>query len=80
MVHVDGALRCVVPDLATVVDAETGHAIPTERLAYGQRVAVVGCSAPPMLRTARALEVVGPKCFGLAEDYVPIAQLIEDII
>ncbi|PHR18173.1 MAG: hypothetical protein COA41_10325 [Sphingopyxis sp.] len=80
VVHVDGKLRCVVPDLATVVDAETGHAIPTERLAYGQRVAVVGCSAPPMLRTARALEVVGPQCFGLAEEYVPIAQLIEDNI
>lgn len=80
VVHVDGKLRCVVPDLVTIVDAETGHAIPTERLAYGQRVAVVGCSAPPMLRTERALKVVGPQCFGLDDPATPIANLIEDLL
>jgi hypothetical protein len=80
LVTVDGQLRCVVPDLVTIVDAETAHAIPTERLAYGQRVAVVACSAPPLLTTPRALEVVGPKCFGLDEQYVPIAKLIGDLI
>ena len=80
LVTVDGQLRCVVPDLVTIVDAETAHAVPTERLAYGQRVAVVGCSAPPLLTTPRALEVVGPKCFGLEEQYVPIAKLLEGFI
>lgn len=80
VVYVDGQLRCVVPDLVTIVDAETGRAIPTERLAYGQRVAVVGCSAPPHLKTERALEVVGPKCFGLDEEYTPIANLMRDYV
>lgn len=80
LVTVDGQLRCVVPDLVTIVDAETAHAIPTERLAYGQRVAVVACSAPPLLTTPRALEVVGPKCFELDEQYVPVAKLIGDLI
>ncbi len=79
LVKVDGILRCIVPDLVTIVDAETAHAIPTERLAYGQRVAVVGCSAPPILTTPRALDVVGPKCFGLADDYAPIATLIKEL-
>src|SRR3546814_3291297 len=36
IVTVDGRLRCIVPDLVTIVDAETAHAIPTERLAYGR--------------------------------------------
>jgi DUF917 family protein len=77
LVKVDGQLRGIVPDLITIVDAETAHAIPTERLAYGQRVAVVACSAPPILSTPRALDVVGPRCFGLDEVYVPIAALID---
>tara|TARA_R110002051_G_scaffold179449_2_gene249234 strand:- start:6621 stop:7148 length:528 start_codon:yes stop_codon:yes gene_type:complete len=80
LVSVGSRLRCVVPDLVTIVDLETAHAIPTERLAYGQRVAVVACSAPPLLTTARALEVVGPQCFGLDEQYIPLAELIEDLI
>ena len=74
-VHVDGALRCIVPDLITVVDLETAAAIPTERLAYGQRVAVIGCSAPPHIRSDKALAVVGPKGFGLSEEFVPIERI-----
>jgi DUF917 family protein len=76
-VEVDGRLQCVVPDLVTIVDAETAHAVPTERLAYGQRVAVVVCSAPPQLTSPRALEVVGPKCFALDDEYVPVGALME---
>ncbi len=71
-IHVDGLLRCVVPDLITVVDLETAAAIPTERLAYGQRVAIIGCSAPPHIRSEKALNIVGPKCFGLSEEFSPI--------
>jgi len=77
VVYVDGILRCVVPDLITVVDQETGHAIPTERLAYGQRVSVIGCSAPAPLKTPAALAVMGPACFGLSEGYTPIRTLME---
>lgn len=77
VVYVDGVLRCVVPDLITVVDQETGQAIPTERLAYGQRVSVIGCSAPAPLKTPAALEVMGPACFGLSEAYTPIRALME---
>src|SRR3546814_2802248 len=80
IVTVDGRLRCIVPDLVTIVDAETAHAIPPERLAYGQRVAVVGCSAPPMLPTPRALDLVGPACLGLTESYRLISSLRLDMI
>ena len=77
-IYVDGALRCVVPDLITIVDLETAEAIPTERLAYGQRVAVIGCSAPPHIRSKSALEVVGPQCFGLGVSFAPIENLTKE--
>ncbi|WEK00200.1 MAG: DUF917 domain-containing protein [Candidatus Sphingomonas phytovorans] len=74
-VEIDGALHAIVPDLITIVDRETGHAIPTESLRYGQRVAVIGCSAPPQLRTAEAMRIMGPNAFGLAQLYTPIEAL-----
>lgn len=76
-VTVDGRLRCIVPDLVTIVDAETAQAIPTERLAYGQRVSVIACSAPPQLTTAEALAVMGPTGFGLTQSYAPLRSLAE---
>ncbi|MEM7728076.1 MAG: DUF917 domain-containing protein [Pseudomonadota bacterium] len=67
----------IVPDLIAVIDRETAEPIATESLRYGQRVKVIGTSAAPIMRTARALEVFGPKCFKLNEDFQPIETLIE---
>lgn len=58
-----GVLACV-PDLICVLDCATGEAVATEELRYGLQVAVVALPAHPMLRTAAALEVVGPAAFG----------------
>lgn len=73
--YVDGKLRALVPDLITIVDTETGHAIPTERLSYGQRVSVIACGAPPALTTPAALEVMGPSAFQIEEEYRPLSEL-----
>jgi len=73
---VDCALRCIVPDLITIVDSETARAIPTERLAYGQRVSVIICSAPAQLTSLAALSIVGPAAFKLSEAYIPLAALV----
>jgi len=62
-----------VPDLISIVDANTAEPVTTEVLRYGLRVAVVGIPAPQLLRTARALEVVGPRAFGFDFDYEPLA-------
>ena len=59
-VTVDRELRCIVPDLITIVDTESAHASPTQRLAYGQRVSVIVCAAPSQLTSAKALSIVGP--------------------
>lgn len=71
----NGELCAMVPDIITVMDRETADSITTDRLKYGQRVKVVGAAAPPMLRTAQALQFVGPKAFDFAEAYVPIETL-----
>jgi DUF917 family protein len=60
----DGKVEVTVPDLIVLLDVDTGYPITTEMLRYGQRVAVVAIPAPELLRSSRALEVVGPAAFG----------------
>jgi hypothetical protein len=71
----DGIVRALVPDIITILDRETAETIVTERLKYGQRVRVVGASAPVALRTPDALAVLGPDAFGFAGPYRPIEAL-----
>jgi len=61
----DGTTEVSVPDLIVILDVDTGHAITTEVLRYGQRVAVLALPCHPLLRTPQALAVVGPQAFGL---------------
>src|SRR5437899_6870888 len=60
----DGTPRVMTPDLICVMDTVSGEAIGTETLRYGQRVSVVALPAPPVLRTPKGLEHVGPRAFG----------------
>ena len=64
-----------VPDLITVLDFETAAPINAERLRYGQRVTVLGIGCPAYYRTAQALAVVAPRCFGFDQDYIEIERL-----
>jgi DUF917 family protein len=73
----DGEVRASVPDLITVLDSETADAVPTELLRYGQRVTVIGFPCAPIWRTARGLELTGPRAFGYDIDYTPIEKLHE---
>jgi DUF917 family protein len=67
----DGAVLVSVPDLVTVVDSETGEAISTELLRFGQRVSVLAWACDPLWRSARGLELAGPRAFGYDLDYAP---------
>lgn len=60
-----------VPDLISVLDAETGTPITTEGLRYGQRIAVLVIPCHPKWRTRKGLELVGPGYFGYAATYRP---------
>jgi len=73
--RVNGEIRATVPDLITVLDNETGEAIGTDRLRYGQRVTVMLVRAPSMWRSERGLSILGPREYGVDCDYVPVEEL-----
>ncbi|MEQ9640067.1 MAG: DUF917 domain-containing protein [Alphaproteobacteria bacterium] len=68
-------LRAIVPDLICILDAELATPITTERLRYGQRVTVLGISAPPIMRSDAALQAFGPAAFGLDDAFVALEAL-----
>ncbi len=71
----DGVAHAMVPDIITVCDTQTGQAIHTERLRYGQRATVIAFPCDPIWRTERGLELAGPRAFGYDLDYVPIEAI-----
>ncbi len=73
--RLDGRTRAIVPDLICVLDRETAEPITTEGIRYGQRVRVIAASVPPIMRSAEALQVFGPRAFGIDEDFQPIEAL-----
>lgn len=73
--RVNGRTATIVPDLISILDRESGEPLTAEMLAYGQRVKVLGFSADPMLCTPESLKVLGPRCFGLDEDFQPLCEL-----
>ncbi|WP_228818494.1 DUF917 domain-containing protein [Nocardia transvalensis] len=75
LARIDGRVRVVVPDLITVLSAETAEPITTEALRFGQRVTVYAISAPPIMRTPAALAVFGPRAFGFDIDFHPVEEL-----
>jgi len=71
-------LACV-PDLITMMDADTAQPIPTEEVSYGMRVAVVVFRVNPLMSSEEALRYVGPHAFGLSDDvkYVPSGTFVD---
>jgi DUF917 family protein len=75
----DGEIIVSVPDLITIVDTETGEAISTEMLRFGQRVSVLAWACDPLWRTERGLELAGPDAFGYDLEYVPFTPKTEAV-
>lgn len=72
ILKINQRVACSVPDLIIILDIETGHAITTEVLRYGQKIAVLAIPCHPLLRSERALKIIGPAAFGYPDiDYVP---------
>jgi hypothetical protein len=72
----NGTVIAIVPDLICTLNSESGAPIPTESLAYGQRLTVYGISTPPIMRTPEALACFGPAGFGLPDPYTPLHDLL----
>jgi DUF917 family protein len=71
----DERALAMVPDIISVVDAESADAVSTERVRYGQRVTVLAFACDPVWRTPRGLELAGPRHFGYDLEYVPVEEL-----
>ncbi len=69
----DDEPKVTVPDLISLVTTDTGEPITTELIRYGFRADVLVLPCPELMKTDRALEVVGPRAFGLDLDYEPAA-------
>lgn len=70
----NGEIVVSVPDLITVLEAETGEPITTEGLRYGFRVVVLGIPCDPKWRSPEGLALVGPRYFGYEIDYIPVEE------
>jgi uncharacterized protein len=73
--RLDGEVRATPPDIIALLDEQTGEAIHTERLRYGQRLVAIAFPCPPVWRTAIGLETAGPRAFGFDLPYVPVEEL-----
>jgi DUF917 family protein len=75
----DGKLDAAAPDLICPVDPKTGWAIRTSGMigsfTVGQEISIIGFPNDAIWRTAKAIEMLGPRHFGFDENYIPIEQL-----
>jgi DUF917 family protein len=70
----DGAACACVPDVISVLSAETGDPLPTDRIRFGERVIVMAWPGPEVWHSAGGLAVAGPAAFGYDIDYVAVAH------
>lgn len=68
----DGIVLASVPDLICALDGETGEAVTTEALRYGQRVTVIAAPADPRWHTPEGIDLAGPRYFGYDIDPVAV--------
>jgi DUF917 family protein len=66
----NGRVLVSVPDLICTLDRESGDAVTTEALRFGQRITVIAAPADPRWHTAEGLELAGPRYFGYDIDPV----------
>eukprot|EP00884_Botryococcus_braunii_P006537 jgi/Botrbrau1/15885/Bobra.40_1s0068.1 len=66
-----------VPDLLCLLETDGGRPVQTEEVRYGLRASLLLLPAPPLLRTAEALAVVGPAAFGYPDvAYSPCGEFV----
>ena len=73
--RIDDEVKATVPDIIALLDEQTGEAIHTERLRYGQRVVVIAFPCAPIWRTPIGLSTAGPVAFGYDLPYLPVVAL-----
>jgi DUF917 family protein len=72
----DGKLFVTSPDIVCVINSATGEPITNPSSKVGDDVALIGYPSSPRFRTRKALEVLGPRHFGVGANYVPIEKAV----
>lgn len=72
IVWLEGAALYTSPDLICIVDAHSGEPYTNTNIQEGADVAIVVAPAPPQLRSAAAVEMLGPKHYGFDIPYIPM--------
>ena len=65
----DGEPLAMTPDLICVLNSDTGEAVGSETIRYGQRITVLALPPPAIFLTPKGLEHVGPRAFGYDLDF-----------
>jgi hypothetical protein len=80
MTWLDGKPDASAPDIITPLDPKTGDTIFGQGLgAYPMNadVVIVGIPNSPMWRTAKGIEILGPRHFGFDVDYKPVEDVVK---
>jgi len=77
----DGQAIATVPHLICLLDSVSGEAVGTETVRYGQRVSLIGITAPELFSSEAGLRYVGPRAMGYDLDPVdPCAARAEHAV
>ncbi|MDP9751682.1 DUF917 domain-containing protein [Thermoanaerobacter pentosaceus] len=74
----NGHIAASVPDLISAIDLNKLKPVNNNEIYEGQPLVLLGLPAPLRLRINKALDVVGPQCFGYRTIYVPLEKLYWD--
>ncbi|HVV25367.1 MAG TPA: DUF917 domain-containing protein [Pseudonocardiaceae bacterium] len=70
--ELDGTVVASVPDLICTLDRESGDAVTTEGLRFGQRLTVIAAPSDPRWHTPDGIRLAGPRYFGYDIDPVEV--------
>ncbi|MCX7361512.1 MAG: DUF917 domain-containing protein, partial [Alphaproteobacteria bacterium] len=65
----DGEPLAMTPDLICVLNSDTGEAVGSETIRYGQRVTTIALRPPEIFLSPKGLAHVGPRAFGYDLDF-----------
>jgi DUF917 family protein len=79
MAWMDGKPVAMAPDLIIFLN-DDGYGITNTVLREGMKVNVMVAKAPEVWRVENGLRFFGPRRFGFNYDYVPVEELVEEIL
>lgn len=65
----------MAPDIISFLEYPSGKPICNSEVSRGMDIAVIAIPSPNILRTSRALSVIGPNSFGYKMEFKPLEQL-----